>query len=270
MASIGLAQVLGGIELVGSKAIGFVALRGAFKVPLGLELDLGVKRLGGDEMLIVLVAPVVLAALGWFLPRTDTGVAVRGAAENVDRALLLGIPVRRNTTIVWMIAGALAALTFILKAPFTGIAPGVATTGPAVLLPALAAAVVARMESLPVALGAGIGLGIVEQVARWNTTGSPSFIDASSSSSSSPPFSCPATDARRSAHRHVDLVGHRPLRPIPAQLRWLPEVRGASRWARVLVLAAPCSSRARGGRRATSCWPASRWCGRWSPCRWSC
>ena len=129
-------------------------------------------------MLIVLVAPVVLAALAWFLLRTDHGTAVRAAAENTDRALLLGIPVRRNTTIVWMLAGGLAALAFILKAPFTGFAPGVATTGPTVLLPALAAAVVARMESLPVALGAGIGLGVIEQVARWNTSGSPSFVDA--------------------------------------------------------------------------------------------
>ena len=159
VASIGLAQVLGGIEVVGSKALDFVGLTGAFTWGLDLEIDLGVKRLGGDEMLIVLVAPVVLAGLAWFLLRTDHGTAVRAAAENTDRALLLGIPVRRNTTIVWMLAGGLAALAFILKAPFTGIAPGAVSTGPAVLLPALAAAVVARMESLPVALGAGIGLG---------------------------------------------------------------------------------------------------------------
>ena len=36
---------------------------------------------------------------------TDAGVAVRAAAENADRALLLGIPIRRLSTIVWMIAG---------------------------------------------------------------------------------------------------------------------------------------------------------------------
>ena len=38
------------------------------------------------------VAPVVLAGLGWFLLRTDAGRAVRAAAENQDRALLLGVP----------------------------------------------------------------------------------------------------------------------------------------------------------------------------------
>ena len=49
-------------------------------------------------------------------------MAVRGAAENTDRALLYGIPVRRLSTIVWMIAGGLATLTYLLKAPFTGVA----------------------------------------------------------------------------------------------------------------------------------------------------
>ncbi len=228
VASIGLAQVLGGIEVLGSKALDFVGLTPAFEIGLNLHWDLGVKRLGGDEMVIVLVAPIVLAALAWFLLRTDHGTAVRAAAENTDRALLLGIPVRRNTTIVWMLAGGLAALAFILKAPFTGFAPGVATTGPTVLLPALAAAVVARMESLPVALGAGIGLGIIEQVARWNTSGSPSFVDALFLVVIVVALLVPR--AGRSAVRDGvtsswSAVGS--IRPIPEQLRRLPEVRAS-------------------------------------------
>jgi branched-chain amino acid transport system permease protein len=176
VASIGLAQLLGGFEIIGSTAIKFVSFSGAFKVP-GPSLDLGVKSLGGDEMLIVFVAPVVLLGLMWFLLKTDTGTAVRAAAENESRALLLGIPVRRNTTVVWMVVGGLATLTFILKAPFSGVTPGIASNGPAVLLPALAAAVVARMESLATALVAGIGLGVVEQIVRWNTTTSPSVVN---------------------------------------------------------------------------------------------
>ncbi len=239
VASIGLAQVLGGIEVVGSKALDFVSLAGPFSVPLGVELDLGVKRLGGDEMLIVLVAPLVLAALAWFLLRTDHGTAVRAAAENADRALLLGIPVRRNTTIVWMLAGGFAALAFILKAPFSGIAPGVVSSGPAVLLPALAAAVVARMESLPVALGAGIGLGIMEQIARWNTSGSPSFVDALFLVVIVVALLVPRT--ARSAIRQQagsSWSAVTSLRPIPDALRRLPEVRVAVAASVALVVAA--------------------------------
>ena len=175
VASIGLAQLLGGLELLGSKAIGFIGLVGAFKVPISFKQKVDVATLGGDQLLIILVVPFICAGLAWFLLKTDAGIAVRAAAENEERALLLGIPIRRLSTIVWMIAGGLATLTFILKAPFTGIAPGVASNGPTVLLPGLAAAVVARMESLPVAFGAGIALGIMEQVVRWNTSGTPSF-----------------------------------------------------------------------------------------------
>ena len=74
----------------------------------------------------MIVVPFVILGLAYFLLRTDAGVAVRAAAENADRALLLGIPVRRLATIVWALAGGLSALTFVLKAPFSGVVPGVA------------------------------------------------------------------------------------------------------------------------------------------------
>lgn len=176
VASIGIAQILSVIELLlATKVLGFLALTGGFTIPLDITIFLDGGTLTGDQILIVMVVPPVLAALAFFLLKTDVGIAVRAAAENADRALLLGIPIKRLSTIVWMVAGGLAALTFVLKAPFTGVVPGVASTGPIVLLPALAAAVVARMESLPVAFGAGVALGVMEQIVRTNTSGSPTF-----------------------------------------------------------------------------------------------
>jgi branched-chain amino acid transport system permease protein len=175
VASVGLAQVLGGIEvLIIGRLLKAPLFQGGFSVPLSFSLDIGNKTLIGDEVLIVAVVPFIIAGLAWFLLRTDAGVAVRAAAENADRALLLGIPIRRLSTIVWAIAGGLATLTFMLKAPFAGAAPS-AGQGITVLLPALAAAVVARMESLPLAFGAGLGLGIMESLVRWNSTGDPTF-----------------------------------------------------------------------------------------------
>jgi branched-chain amino acid transport system permease protein len=168
VASIGLAQVLGVVGLGLAQSIGFISLTGGFETPLDVSLVLGVKTLTGNETLIVAVVPLVIAGLAWFLLRTDAGVAIRAAAENEDRALLLGIPVYKLGRIVWIIAGGLSALTFMLKAPFAGVTPDVATSGATLLLPALAAAVVARMESLPMAFAAGIGLGIIEQLVRWN------------------------------------------------------------------------------------------------------
>jgi branched-chain amino acid transport system permease protein len=234
VASIGLAQVLGGLELLGSKAIGFLSLTGGFTIPFDIRFDLGVKTLTGDEILSLIVVPPIIAGLAWFLLKTDSGMAVRAAAENADRALLLGIPIRRLSTIVWAVAGGLAALTFVLKAPFSGIAPGVASTGPTVLLPALAAAVVARMESLPVAFAAGIGLGVMEQVVRWNSSGSPSFQNVA--------FLLVILGALL-LQRHKGSRAHETgaaswsatgiVKPVPEQLRHLPEVR----WTRLGLLA---------------------------------
>jgi branched-chain amino acid transport system permease protein len=175
VASIGLAQLLGGIEfIIINNILKEPLFQGGFEVPISFAIDIGNKTLIGDEILIVMVVPFIIAGLAWFLLRTDAGVAVRAAAENADRALLLGIPIRRLSTIVWALAGGLATLTFMLKAPFAGAAPS-AGQGLTILLPAFAAAVVARMESLPIAFGAGIGLGIMESVVRQNSSGSPTF-----------------------------------------------------------------------------------------------
>jgi branched-chain amino acid transport system permease protein len=167
VASIGLAQVLGAIGLILLVGFGADALIGNIETPIDWSFDVRPFIVRGDHILMVAVAPVVLAALAWFMLRTDVGMAVRAAAENQDRALLLGVPVRRLRTIVWAVAGGLAAVTFITKAPFTGVVPE-GVTGLSAILPGLAVAVIARFQSLPLALAGGLGLGIAEWTARWN------------------------------------------------------------------------------------------------------
>ena len=239
VASIGIGQVLAtGEFLITSKLQHFIGLTGGFTIPLNLSMDMGVKTLRGDEILILMVIPPVLAGLAWFLLKTDVGIGVRASAENVDRALLLGIPVKRLSTIVWMVAGGLAALTFVLKAPFSGVTPGLATAGPVVLLPALAAAVVARMESLPTAFIAGIGIGVMEQVVRWNTSGSPTLQNLLFLV-----VILVALLAQRDKLSRAQEAGASSwsatavLKPIPLELRRLPEVVWVKRALMALVVA---------------------------------
>ncbi|HZQ84266.1 MAG TPA: ABC transporter permease [Acidimicrobiales bacterium] len=229
VATIGLAQVLGGFELLIPKWMGSPPFFGSFPTPLKVNLTIDPIIFKGSHLLIVASVPVVIAGLAWFLLRTDAGVAVRAAAENAERALLLGIPIRRLSTIVWMVAGGLATLTFILKAPFAGTASG-ALTGPSLLLPALATAVVARMESLPVAFGAGVGLGVLEQVVLWNYP--PSAVDVAYLI-----VILLALLLRRDRLTRAQDIGASSwsdagmVRAIPRELRKLPEVR----WARVAL-----------------------------------
>jgi len=229
VATIGLAQVLGGFELLIPRWMGSPPFFGSFPTPLHVNLTIDPVIFKGSHLLIVASVPVVIAGLAWFLLRTDAGVAVRAAAENAERALLLGIPIRRLSTIVWMVAGGLATLTFILKAPFAGTASG-ALTGPSLLLPALATAVVARMESLPVAFGAGVGLGVLEQVVLWNYP--PSAVDVAYLL-----VILLALLLRRDRLTRAQDIGASSwsdagmVRAIPRELRKLPEVR----WARIAL-----------------------------------
>src|SRR5690606_20156577 len=164
-----LAQILGAIGLVISMRLGLDAFVGNIETPISGSFFVRPYPVRGDHLLMLALAPVALGLLGWFLLGTDAGRAVRAAAENQDRALLLGVPVRRLQTIVWALAGALSTATFVTKAPFTGVVPD-ALVGATTILPGLAVAVIARFQSLPVALVGGIGLGIAEWTIRWNVT----------------------------------------------------------------------------------------------------
>ncbi|MGQ0625422.1 MAG: ATP-binding cassette domain-containing protein [Sporichthyaceae bacterium] len=170
VATIGLAQLFAAGQAAIPKLMDGPVLVGSFRTPLSeFTLDVDPLLISGNDLALVVVVPFVLLALTWFLLRTDAGVAIRGIAENGERARLLGIPAHRLSLLVWTIAGGLAALTVTLRAPSEGLNLSVASSGPQVMLPALAAAVIAGFSSLPRAFVAGVGLGILDQLVRWNT-----------------------------------------------------------------------------------------------------
>lgn len=134
----------------------------------GFGIDVHPLRFTGDFFAAAIVTFVVCALLAAFFRFTDMGVAVRASAENGERAALLGIPVRRVSTVVWVLAAVLSATAVFLRAPMVGLTLG-SSIGPSVLLYGLAAAVIARMESLPMCVIAGMGIGIVDQSALFGT-----------------------------------------------------------------------------------------------------
>jgi ABC-type branched-subunit amino acid transport system ATPase component/ABC-type branched-subunit amino acid transport system permease subunit len=168
VATIGLAQLLGGLAIFMPGWFGAPAVIPRVDTSLSSHrFTLDPVTFTGNDLLLVVVVPVVLAVLTWFLLRSEAGMAVRGMAENMDRARLLGIPVNQLSLLLWSLAGGLAALTVVLRAPSEGV-PLTAAAGPTVLLPALAAAVVAGMRSLSGAFVAGVMLSILDQLVLWN------------------------------------------------------------------------------------------------------
>lgn len=134
-----------------------------FPLPFEASLQVAGVQLNGAHVAIVVFVPLLAGALTVFLRFTPWGQAIRAAAENPDAARLAGISVKRMSTIVWVIAGLLAATTAILFAPLRA---GFAfqTMGPSILVRALGAALVARMSSIPIAFGAAMVIGIGESM----------------------------------------------------------------------------------------------------------
>ncbi|MEA3075750.1 MAG: branched-chain amino acid transport system permease protein livM [Actinomycetota bacterium] len=163
--TIGVAIIFAAIQLLLPRALGSKKAVDPTppKNPLsGIGANLYGTHFDANAIVIILAAAVVMAALGLFFKYTDVGLAVRASSENQDRANLLGIPTKRVSTIVWMLAAVLSSLGVFLRIPVIGIPVGV-DIGPAVLVYSLAVAVIAKMERFGVALVAGLCIGILEQ-----------------------------------------------------------------------------------------------------------
>lgn len=78
------------------------------------ESAYGPFRLTGNDLLIMGVCIAVLVAMTLLLRRTRLGTAIRATADNPDLAASSGIAVDRIIGVVWILAGALAALGGIL------------------------------------------------------------------------------------------------------------------------------------------------------------
>ena len=168
--TIGLLQLFTLIEAFEPRFVTGDALAPvSFPTPFSsLSFRAGPVQLSGDYIAVVVVAGVTVLALTLFLRFTRIGIAIRASAENADRASLLGIPVNRVSTTVWVIAAVLSGVAVFLRGPVVGLPVG-GDVAPSTLLYGLAAAVVGRMESMPVALAAGMAMGALDQAAVYGT-----------------------------------------------------------------------------------------------------
>lgn len=138
-----------------------IVLKG-YPTPLKSQWVVGDLVLRGPDILILFVVPVIGLAIAAFFRFTSYGQAVRAASENPDAARLAGISVKRMSTIVWVIGGVLAGITAILQSPRGSSFSPLAALGPGLLVRALAAGLVGRMQNLPVAFAAGVAIGVIE------------------------------------------------------------------------------------------------------------
>lgn len=181
-----------------------------------------------NDVLVLVGAPLAILAVGLFLQRTAVGVAIRASADRAERASLLGVPVKGLHTIVWTIAGVLAFLALFLRAGIVGLPIGSALSF-GILLRSLAALVLGRMTHLPTITLSAVAVGLLEVGVDWN-----GFLGQKSPLLIEPVVALVAVAALLLRRRDVSRLesdgasswtAADEVRPIPAELRRLPEVR---------------------------------------------
>ncbi|MEV4685035.1 ABC transporter permease subunit [Streptomyces kurssanovii] len=114
---------------------------------------------------VVLLASLVTAVTRW----SRFGRELRAVVDNRTLAALGGIDADRVAAAGWAFGSFTAGLTGVLLAPYVRLDPyGM----PLLVVEVIAVAVVARMRSLPVAIGAALAIGVAQaQMARLHPSG---------------------------------------------------------------------------------------------------
>jgi len=134
----------------------------------GRDVRFGGVVLGLDEIFVILTTVVLTGGLYLYFNRTRLGLAMQAASQNQLAAYYMGIPVKRLNSLVWALAGMVAAVAGILFASKGSIEPSVGLLG----IKAFAAAVIGGFGSLPGALLGGIIVGLIEPfAARYIASG---------------------------------------------------------------------------------------------------
>jgi branched-chain amino acid transport system permease protein len=157
VATLGLALVI----------LGFMDLFwGEYGRVLRLPTDsLGVRildvRITYTRLIALGVALGVTAATLVFLARTRMGLAMRALANRREISALLGVPILKVDSWAWGISGAIAGVSGILLANLARMQPLFLTF---IVIPAIAAAIAGRVQSLAVAVLGGLAIGIIEAI----------------------------------------------------------------------------------------------------------
>lgn len=241
LAVIALSQVLAGAAIVLSQwwdvDVAGTPAGTLLPAPVEWTVTLGGVDFGASDLLALVIAPACIAFLITFLRRSNVGVAIRASADSADRAWLLGVPIFRLQSLVWMMVAGLGFVAVFLRSGILGLPLFEPALAFPVLLRALAAFLLgrttdlARVTSIAVALGA-LELGVAENhdplmmepilaamvvvalVLRWRTAGVHDDAEGHR--------------ARREGARQEDDDWPpvlREIRPVPEALAKLPQVR---------------------------------------------
>jgi branched-chain amino acid transport system permease protein len=229
VATLGLAQLLSLGSVFIPMIWGQQPAPNQVHFPLTFHFTIQPIVFSADYLVALVVAPAALLGVAAMLRFTSIGVAIRASAESAERASLLGVPVKRLQTVVWSFAALLSFAGIFLQAGIQGL-PVISTLNLSVLLAALAALMLGNLVDLPAVAVSAVALGLLQQGITWNNPSNPELVEpilalvivacllvrkvGATRADQGPSSSWNASDE---------------VRPVPHELRSLPEVR-AARW----------------------------------------
>ena len=168
IATIGLSQVLTAVALLLPRLWDRRLVSDRIEPPWSATARIGGVVFDVNDLLALVVTPVVVVGVAALLRTSAAGVAIRASADDGDRASLLGIPVHRLHTIVWAGAAALAFVTVFLRGGILGLPTG-EVLGFSVLLRSLVALVLGRLTNLVTVTTSAVALGVLELGIAWDS-----------------------------------------------------------------------------------------------------
>src|SRR4051794_37421943 len=166
VATLGVFVLLVGIAAVGW---GLAGRRAPALFPIR-RLSLGDAGVRSDAVVNLAVVAVTLLLLWWLTSRTRIGVQVRAVVTDRRLAEMTRVDADRVAALGWATGATFAGLTGVLLAPQLSLTPYGLTL---VVLETFAIPVIARLSSLPVAVGGallvGVGQSELAQVHLHNT-----------------------------------------------------------------------------------------------------
>src|SRR3984957_10337739 len=135
-----------------------VARRLVLPTDLTFVLLFGV-RLSLTRLIALAVALAMIGAVGLLLSRTRIGLGMRALASDRNISAAIGVRVVQIDSLAWLLNGMFAGIAGILLANINRLDPGTLTF---LVIPAIAAAIMARLSSLPGAFIGGIVAGQIE------------------------------------------------------------------------------------------------------------
>jgi branched-chain amino acid transport system permease protein len=118
-------------------------------------------RLNGTRMIALAITFLSVSGIGLFLGLTRLGLAMRAVANDSKLSEILGVATRKVDTVAWVMSGTFAGIAGIFLANIVRLQPTFLTF---LVIPAIAAAIVGRLTSLPGAAVGGLMIGLIEAV----------------------------------------------------------------------------------------------------------